>query len=74
MTIPELLIGVVGTDVNSGVARFTFAFDELSDKVELVALGLAYSGSPTSFATLIECMLWVAAPRCAAICARTGRN
>jgi putative tricarboxylic transport membrane protein len=44
MTGVGLLIGTVGTDVNSGVARFTFGFVELSDKVELVALALGLFG------------------------------
>jgi TctA family transporter len=44
MTALGLLIGVVGTDVNSGVMRFTFGFVELSDRVELVALALGLFG------------------------------
>ena len=44
MTVIGLLIGIVGTDVNSGVQRFTFGFIELSDKVELVALALGLFG------------------------------
>jgi putative tricarboxylic transport membrane protein len=44
MTLVGLLIGTVGTDVNSGVMRFTFGFSELSDKVELVALALGLFG------------------------------
>ncbi len=44
MTIIGLLIGVVGTDVNSGTLRFTFGFVELSDKIELVALALGLFG------------------------------
>lgn len=44
MTLLGLLIGTVGTDVNSGVARFTFGLTELSDKVELVALALGLFG------------------------------
>jgi len=34
----------VGTDVNSGVARFTFGLVELTDRVELVALALGLFG------------------------------
>jgi TctA family transporter len=30
----RLLIGVIGTDVNSGMARFTFGITELTDKIE----------------------------------------
>jgi putative tricarboxylic transport membrane protein len=39
-TILGLLIGIVGTDVDSGVFRFTFGFRELADKVDLVALAM----------------------------------
>jgi TctA family transporter len=44
MTVIGLLIGIVGTDVNSGTQRFTFGLVELSDKVELVALALGVFG------------------------------
>ncbi|MBZ9870405.1 tripartite tricarboxylate transporter permease [Mesorhizobium sp. BR1-1-9] len=44
MTAVGLLIGTIGTDPNSGVARFTFGFDELRDKVELVALAMGLFG------------------------------
>ncbi len=44
MTVFGLLLGIVGTDVNSGLERFTFGFPELSDKVELVALSMGLFG------------------------------
>ncbi|MGE5336600.1 MAG: tripartite tricarboxylate transporter permease [Gemmatimonadota bacterium] len=44
MTIFGLLVGIVGTDVNSGTLRFTFGLLELSDRVELVALALGVFG------------------------------
>src|SRR6266852_3600591 len=44
MTLLGLLIGLVGTDVNSGVFRFTFGLPELADRVELVALALGLFG------------------------------
>jgi putative tricarboxylic transport membrane protein len=44
MTVVGLLIGIVGTDVNSGTARFAFGLNELTDKVELVALALGLFG------------------------------
>lgn len=44
MTALGLLIGIAGTDINTGVARFTFGFTELSDKVELVALAMGLFG------------------------------
>lgn len=40
VTVLGLLIGIVGTDVNSGVQRFTYGLPELADKVELVALAM----------------------------------
>ena len=44
MTIVGLLIGIVGTDANTGTMRFTLGFVELSDRVELVALSLGLFG------------------------------
>jgi len=44
MTIIGLMIGIVGTDVNSGVQRFTFGFVELFERVELVALAMGLFG------------------------------
>ena len=44
MTIFGLLCGVVGTDVTSGVMRFTFGVNELSDGVELGALCMGLFG------------------------------
>lgn len=44
MTVMGLLLGVVGTDVNTGTRRFTFGFTELSDRIELVALALGLFG------------------------------
>ena len=44
MTVFGLLLGIVGTDINSGTARFTFGLLELMDKVDLVALSLGLFG------------------------------
>jgi TctA family transporter len=44
MTVLGLLLGVVGTDVNTGAQRFTFGSPELSDGVQLVALALGLFG------------------------------
>lgn len=44
MTAFGLLIGMVGTDVNTGTQRFTFGFLQLSDRVELVALAMGVFG------------------------------
>lgn len=39
-----LLLGVVGTDVNSGVARFTFGVPDLQDGLALVAIAMGFFG------------------------------
>lgn len=44
MTVIGLLLGIVGTDVNTGTLRFTLGIVELSDKIELVALALGVFG------------------------------
>jgi TctA family transporter len=44
MTVFGLMLGVVGTDVNSGVMRFNMGFYELSSGIELVALALGLFG------------------------------
>lgn len=44
MTLVGLLIGVVGTDINTGTMRFTFGFPKLGDGVEIVALALGVFG------------------------------
>src|SRR5688500_9132248 len=40
MTALGLLLGVVGTDVNSGMARFSFGFPELTDGIGFVVLAV----------------------------------
>jgi TctA family transporter len=44
MTVFGLLLGVVGTDVNSGTMRFTFGLPPLADGIQLVALALGLFG------------------------------
>ncbi|MEX3933777.1 tripartite tricarboxylate transporter permease [Paraburkholderia phymatum] len=44
MTVLGLIFGLVGTDVNSGVQRFTFGLPDLADNIELVALALGLFG------------------------------
>ena len=44
MVVLGLLLGTVGTDVNSGVARFSFDIPELTDSISLVALAMAVFG------------------------------
>lgn len=40
MILLGLLLGLVGTDVNSGVQRFVFGIGELSDGIEMVGLAM----------------------------------
>ena len=44
MVLLGLLLGVVGTDVNSGVARFSFGIPELSDGIGFVAVAMGMFG------------------------------
>lgn len=44
MTLIGLLIGIVGTDIETGTPRFTFGIAHLFDGVELVALSLGLFG------------------------------
>jgi putative tricarboxylic transport membrane protein len=44
MIVLGLLIGIVGTDVNSGVARFDFGIPELSDGIGVVVIAMGLFG------------------------------
>src|SRR5262245_50189802 len=44
MVILGLLLGLAGTDINSGIRRFDFGFQGLADGVEFVALSMAIYG------------------------------
>jgi TctA family transporter len=44
MTVLGLLIGIVGTDIETGTTRFTFGLLELDDGVEIVTLALGLFG------------------------------
>src|SRR5438270_675409 len=44
MLIFGLLLGLVGTDVNSGVARFNFGISELSDGIGFVSVAMGVFG------------------------------
>lgn len=44
MVLVGLIMGVIGTDVNTGVARFTFDIPELQDGLSLVALAMGLFG------------------------------
>ena len=44
MTLVGLLLGMVGTDAETGTQRFTFGIIQLADGIEIVALALALFG------------------------------
>ena len=44
MVVLGLLLGMIGTDVNSGVARFSFDVPELSDGIELAVIAMGMFG------------------------------
>ena len=44
MTLVGLLIGIVGSDIETGTPRFTFGIPNLFDGVEIVALALGGNG------------------------------
>lgn len=44
MIILGLLLGIVGTDINSGAMRFTFGLDELQEGIDFVALSMGIFG------------------------------
>ena len=44
MIVLGLLLGIVGTDVNSGVARFTFGMPELADGIGFVVVAMGLFG------------------------------
>ncbi|WP_063570227.1 tripartite tricarboxylate transporter permease [Achromobacter ruhlandii] len=52
MVFLGLLIGVVGTDVNTGTIRYAFGVIELSDGVQLVALAMGLFGLADFFANV----------------------
>src|SRR5258708_16199571 len=44
MTVLGLLVGIVGSDIETGQPRFTFGITELFDGVEIIALALGMFG------------------------------
>ncbi len=44
MTVLGLMIGIIGTDLETGAERFTFGMTHLADGVELIALALGFFG------------------------------
>lgn len=54
MILLGLLLGLVGTDVNSGVARFSFDIPELSDGLGFVAVAMGVFGFAEIIANLAQ--------------------
>jgi TctA family transporter len=54
MVILGLLLGLVGTDVNSGVARFNFGISELSDGIGFVSVAMGVFGFAEIISNLEE--------------------
>ena len=52
MVLLGLLLGLVGTDVNSGVARFSFGVSELSDGIGFVSVAMGVFGFAEIIANL----------------------
>jgi putative tricarboxylic transport membrane protein len=52
MVVFGLLLGLVGTDVNSGVLRFTFGIPELSDGIGFVVVAMGMFGTAEIIANL----------------------
>ncbi|MVW79278.1 tripartite tricarboxylate transporter permease [Bordetella sp. 02P26C-1] len=44
MVVGGVMLGLVGTDVNSGVARFDLGFPELQDGIQIVAIAMGLFG------------------------------
>ena len=54
MVVLGLLLGLVGTDVNSGVARFAFDIPELTDGIGFVAIAMGVFGYGEIIANLAQ--------------------
>ena len=54
MIVLGLLLGLVGTDVNSGVARFSFDIPELTDGIGFVAIAMGVFGYGEIIANLAQ--------------------
>ena len=51
MILVGLLLGIVGTDVNSGIARYSFGISELSDGIGFVSVAMGMFGFGEIIAT-----------------------
>ncbi len=54
MIVTGLLIGLVGTDVNSGVARYSFGIPELTDGISFIAIAMGVFGYGEIIANLAK--------------------
>ena len=54
MIVLGLLLGLVGTDVNSGVARYSFDIPELTDGIGFVAIAMGVFGYGEIIANLAQ--------------------
>jgi TctA family transporter len=54
MIVLGLLLGLVGTDVNSGVARFSFDIPELTDGIGFVTIAMGVFGYGEIIANLSQ--------------------
>lgn len=54
MIIVGLLLGLVGTDVNSGLQRMTFGIPELADGISFAAVAMGVFGIGETFITLAQ--------------------
>ncbi len=54
MVVLGLLLGLVGTDVNSGVARYSFDIPELTDGIGLIAIAMGVFGYGEIIANLAK--------------------
>ncbi len=70
MVVLGLILGCVGTDVNSGVQRFTFGQTALMDGVNLVALAMGLFGVAEVIANIRVAERTGVPPRPASRCAR----
>src|SRR5688572_11183651 len=52
MVVLGLLLGIMGTDVNSGVLRFTFSIPELSDGISFAVVAMGMFGTAEIIANL----------------------
>jgi len=52
MVVLGLLLGIIGTDVNSGVLRFTFNIPELSDGIGFIVVAMGMFGTAEIIANL----------------------